>query len=159
MSHVFHQLFYHLTWATHARDPLINGEWRPQLLNILVEEIGKRGGRLIRHNAMPDHVHILVRLPPTVVIADFIGEVNGATAFRVNREVRPSFKLKWQEGYGILTLRKSEVAAVSQYIDNQELHHRNGRLSRVLETSEVDRDDWESPLKEAGRVNVNLPQA
>jgi hypothetical protein len=33
------------------------------------------------------------------------------------------FKLRWQEGYGVLTLRKDEVEKVSRYIDNQEQHH------------------------------------
>ena len=49
-------------------------------------------------------------------------------------------QLKWQEGYGVLTLRKDEVEKVSRYIDNQETHHRLGRLSDVLERTEGDDD-------------------
>ena len=98
MPHTFHQLYFHATWATHSRDPLINRQWRPQLLQIMSEEVKKRGGWLIRHNAMPDHAHLLMRLPPSVRISDFLGEVKGATAFRVNHDVQPKFKLRWQEG-------------------------------------------------------------
>ncbi len=47
-----------------------------------------------RHNAMPDHVHLLVRLPPTVKVSEFIGQVKGAATHRVNEEIQPSFKLK-----------------------------------------------------------------
>ena len=142
MSHVFHQLYYHVTWAIHSRAPLVHRKWRPQLLDILNEEVGNRGGCLIRHNAMPDHAHLLLRLPPTLRISEFVGEVKGATAFRVNRQIRPKFKLRWQEGYGILSLRKGELAKVSRYIDQQEEHHRKGRLSAILETTETQRDDW-----------------
>ena len=140
--HTFHQLYYHFIWATHGRELLIDRSWRPQLLAILNDEAKTRHGWPIRLNAMPDHVHLLIRLPPTVTIAQFIGEVKGATSFRVNRDVKPGFKLRWQEGYGVLSVRKDEVEKVSRYIDNQERHHAAGRLSDLLETTETHEDDW-----------------
>ena len=141
MSHAFHQLYFHAVWATHSRAPLINRQWRPELLQIMNEEVRNRGGWLIRHNAMPDHAHLLVRLPPALRISDFLGEVKGATAYRVNRQLHPKFKLRWQEGYGILSLRKAELAKVSRYIDEQEEHHRKGTLSTLMETTEIQKDD------------------
>ena len=142
MSHVFHQLYYHFAWATHSREPIIDRVWRPKLLEVINEEVKTRGGWPIRHNAMPDHAHLLCRLPPTVLIAEFIGQVKGATSFRVNKEIHPKFKLRWQEGYGVLTLRKDELAKVSRYIDRQEEHHRRGTLSDLLEKFECEEDDW-----------------
>jgi REP element-mobilizing transposase RayT len=136
MPHTFHQLFYHFAWATHSRIALIHCDWRPELLKIINEETKKRGGWPIRHNAMPDHVHLLIRLPPTLMISEFVGQVKGAACHRVNEEIRPSFMLKWQEGYGVLTLRENELANVSRYIDNQETHHGTGRLSVLLERTE-----------------------
>jgi putative transposase len=145
MSHVFHQLYYHFAWATHSREPLIDRAWRPRLLEIINDEVKARGGFPIRHNAMPDHTHLLCRLPPTIMLADFIGQLKGATSFRVNKEIRPKFKLQWQEGYGVLTLRKDEIEKVAGYIDRQEEHHRRGKLSAVLETVETADDDWLKP--------------
>src|SRR5437762_10317549 len=89
MSHVFHQLYFHFAWATHSREPLIDRVWRPQFLEIVNEEVKTRGGWPLRHNAMPDHARLLCRLPPTVLIAEFIGQVKGATSFRVNKEIHP----------------------------------------------------------------------
>jgi REP element-mobilizing transposase RayT len=140
MGHAFHQLYYHFVWSTHSRVALIHRDQREGLLKILNEEAKKRGGWPIRHNAMPDHVHLLGRLPPTVKVSEFVGQVKGAASHRVNEELRPSFQLKWQEGYGVLTLRKDELERVSRYIDNQETHHRLGRLSALLETTEGDED-------------------
>jgi len=71
--------------------------------------------------------------------------LKGATSFRVNKEIRPKFKLQWQEGYGVLTLRKDEIEKVARYIDRQEEHHRRGKLSTVLETVETNDDDWLKP--------------
>ncbi len=60
MGHAYHQLYYHFAWSTHSRVPLIRRDWRPQLLKIINEEAKKCDGWPIRHNAMPDHVHLLV---------------------------------------------------------------------------------------------------
>jgi putative transposase len=94
MSHTFHQLYYHFVWSTHRREPFIERIWRPQLLVIIHEEVIRRGGQPLRHNAMPDHVHLLVRLSPTILVSDFIGKVKGAASFRVNREAGPRWKLQ-----------------------------------------------------------------
>lgn len=143
MGHAFHQLYYHFAWSTHTRAALIRRDCRTDLLRIVNEEAKKRSGCPIRHNAMPDHVHLLVRLPPAVKVSDFIGQVKGATSHRVNEEIRPSPQLRWQEGYGVLTLRKDEVEKVTRYIDNQETHHRIGKLSDLLERTEGDADQSE----------------
>lgn len=135
MGHAFHQLYYHFAWATRGRRALISPVHRAQLLDILNEEVKIRGGWPIRHNAMPDHVHLLVRLPPSAKVSEFIGQVKGATAHRINEEIKPGYKLTWQEGYGVLTLRKDELDKVSRYIDNQESHHRTNKISDLLETT------------------------
>ena len=93
---------------------------------------------------MPDHVHLLIRLPPTIAPSDFIGEVKGAVSYRVNQELHPRFRLQWQEGYGVLTLRKDEVETVSRYIDRQEEHHATGRLSQFLEATGGDSHNQQS---------------
>jgi putative transposase len=152
MGHAFHQLYYHFAWATHSRINLIRRDQRPQILQIVNEEAKKRGGWLIRHNAMPDHVHLLVGLPPTIKVSDYIGQVKGATAHRINDEIKPSFKLKWQEGYGVLSMRKDDLEKVSRYIDNQEVHHHTGKLSALLERTEGDEAEssGELPPPEGG---------
>lgn len=133
VSHVFHQLYYHFIWATHDRQPLLVAELRPDLLRIQAEEIAHRGGILIRQNCVADHMHLLVRLTPNILVSDFIGQVKGAACYRFNREVNPKIRLKWQEGYAVLTLREAEVEKVARYIDNQERLHQQRKLSRVLE--------------------------
>src|SRR5580698_3211260 len=115
MSHVFHQLYYHFAWGTHNRQPILAKPLWGELLRIHAEEVAKRGGILVRHNTLTEHVHLLVRLTPNLLVSDFIGQVKGAVCYRFNREVKPRNRLHWQEGYGVLTLREGEVAKVSRY--------------------------------------------
>jgi REP element-mobilizing transposase RayT len=89
---------------------------------------------------MPDHADLLARLPPTVTVSGFIGKVKGATSYRVNREVKPRFRLRWQEGYGVISVRKGEIEKVSRYVDGQEEHHKRGKLSDLLERLEGEED-------------------
>jgi putative transposase len=126
-------LYYHFVWATHERQPMLIANLRPDLLRIQAEEVAQRGGILIRQNCVADHMHLLVRLTPNILISDFIGQVKGAGCYRFNHEASPRIRLKWQEGYAVLTLREDEVEKVARYIDNQERLHQERKLSRVLE--------------------------
>ncbi len=56
----------------------------------------------------------------------------------MNRDLAPKFKLVWQQGYGVLTLRQDDLPGVIRYIDGQEEHHRAGKLSVLLERTEDD---------------------
>jgi len=64
-----------------------------------------------------------------------------------SKAIHPKFKLHWQEGYGVLTVRKDELVKVSHYIDRQE-DHRRGNLSDLLERFECEEDDWPEGIME-----------
>lgn len=122
MSHVFHQCYYHLAWGTHDRHPVVTRAIRPEVLRIMAEEVAKREGILLRQNAMPN-----------ILVSDFIGQVKGGLSYRIKHELKPDHPIRWQEGYGVLTLREGDVSTVSRYIDRQEELHARRKLSKVLE--------------------------
>jgi putative transposase len=112
---------------------MIAANIRPDLLRMQAEEVAQRGGILIRHNCVADHMHLLVRLTPNVLVSDFIGQVKGGVCYRFNHEGTSALRLKWQEGYAVLPIREEEVEKVARYIDNQERLHQQRKLSRLLE--------------------------
>lgn len=138
-SHAFHQLYYHITWSTKHRLPLIEERVRAWLLPCLAEACEKRQAELIASNAMPDHVHLLVSLQPTACLATFIGQLKGASSrlFRQTHAVE-DINLVWQEGHGVVTLRKAESQRVKDYVNNQQEIHATRKASRILETSGVE---------------------
>ena len=71
---------------------------------------------------MEDHVHTLFRLPPTLTLAKAVNLLKSNSSTWMN-ELGPRFA--WQEGYGAFSVSSSNVAAVIEYIDTQERHHRN----------------------------------
>src|SRR5687768_13859898 len=102
-SNAFHQCYYHITWTTKKRIPMITEGVLPFLLKCIEENCPKRGGILYACNAMPDHVHLCVCLPPTIAVTTFIGQIKGVTSRVFNQSFGEERHLIWQEGYGVVT--------------------------------------------------------
>lgn len=85
-------------------------------------------------NAVSDHIHLALEIPPSRAVSAVVGQIKGASAHEMN-QLR-SGSLAWQEGYGVLTFRGSELATVKEYIATQEARHEHGGLSPLFETCE-----------------------
>jgi putative transposase len=73
---------------------------------------------------MPDHVHLLLRVPPKYSVANVVGIIKGKSAIHIARVYagrRRNFVGQhfWARGYWVSTVGKNE-AAVREYIQNQE---------------------------------------
>ena len=120
---IFYKLYYHVTWSTHGRLPCLDdGARRTELILLLNGAARRHSGHVLACNAMPDHVHLLVALPP-IDLAQFIGRAKGASSFAYNRAFGPGHTLVWQDGYGVVSLRESDVPLVKNYIESQESIH------------------------------------
>jgi REP element-mobilizing transposase RayT len=77
---------------------------------------------------MPDHVHLLIRLPATVSLAQVANQVKGVSSALLN-DLRESGSevFRWQSGYACFTLSRSHLSRVTAYIDNQKRHHANNK--------------------------------
>jgi REP element-mobilizing transposase RayT len=69
---------------------------------------------------MPDHIHVLFRLPPTLTLVRAVTLIksNSSKWFRGKEK-----RFAWQQGYGAFAVSSSHVSRVIRYIDNQEIHH------------------------------------
>jgi putative transposase len=117
---VYHHLVYHFIWATKRRLPLITPE---RELGYALHAVG----------GVEDHIHVLVSLTPGTLVADVAKNLKGASSHYINRESGLDTTLYWQDGYGVVTLRDSEIPRVARYIKNQKEHHCGGKLSDALE--------------------------
>lgn len=132
-SHVFHSLFYHFVWATKNRTPLLEEQSLPSAIQKVDQACKERGVEVLACNGIADHLHLFVRLSPSLAPATFIGEVKGASAFTFNQKHGHSIFLKWQSGYGVVSVREAEAEKVVRYVEEQEERHKNRRLSKLLE--------------------------
>jgi putative transposase len=127
------ELYLHLVWSTYDRLPLITPELQPRLYASLAHHSAALGAKVEAIGGICDHVHLLVRFPTTISIAEFVGKVKGATSHFVTHVLRSPEPFKWQGGYGAFTVSKRNLGAVRDYVLDQEARHRVGRIYRAVE--------------------------
>ena len=81
-------------------------------------------GILLAAGGMPDHVHLVAKLPPTIAVSDMLWLIK-TNSSRWVHETFPALRhFAWQTGYGAFGVSYSDLDRVKQYISNQQEHHR-----------------------------------
>lgn len=127
------QLYLHCVWATWDRLPLISSQIETNLYASIQAKCIELKCKTISIGGVEDHVHLLVRFPTTLSVADFIKEVKGSSSHLMTHEVKPSEFFKWQGASGAFTVSPGMIEKVTAYILNQKAHHGSKDLL----------DDWE----------------
>ena len=134
MSHTHTSLNYHLVFGTKQRAQSIASETCPDLCRYLGGIIKAEKGLPIEINAVADHVHLLVRLPPTLLLPDLLRTLKANSSKWLNDTRFPRRTFAWQEGYAAFTVSQSQVARVAAYVRGQEEHHRKMTFRQELVT-------------------------
>lgn len=83
---------------------------------------------------MPDHVHLVVSVPPRVAIADCAQRLKGSSAHSANGlSSGEGTRFAWQRGYGVFSLGSRQLDATVDYVRQQKLHHEQGNTTPALE--------------------------
>ena len=124
MANTFSQIYIQTVFAVSGRMSLIKPEFKEDLYKYSAGIVRNQGQKLISINGMPDHLHILIGLKPSMALADLVRDIKGdsSTYVNKNRWVRGTFS--WQEGYGAFSYGHSQLDTIIRYIQNQEKHHR-----------------------------------
>jgi REP element-mobilizing transposase RayT len=72
---------------------------------------------------MHDHVHLLVRVHPSIAVARLVGEAKGFSSYLVTHQLAPGQFFRWQEGYYAMAVPGADLAAVAHYVNTQPEHH------------------------------------
>jgi len=130
----YSELYVHLVWATWDRLPILTPEIEKRVYAAIADKCRAMDCEPLAIGGVADHVHVLIRLNPTVAVADLVKEVKGSSSHLVTHEIRPAEFFKWQGAYRAFTLRKSEVEQVRAYIQNQFTHHGTKEVDRLRES-------------------------
>lgn len=94
---------------------------------------------------MPDHIHVLFGMRPTQSLSDLMQDIKGDSSKWINENRLIPERFSWQEGYGGFSYSKSQIAAVANYIENQERHHKKKTFVeeylKILKDFEIDYDE------------------
>jgi REP element-mobilizing transposase RayT len=123
MANTFSQIYIQTVFAVSSRQSLIKAEFKEELYKYVSGIVRNQGQKLIAINGMPDHVHILIGLRPSMALADLVQEIKADSTNFINKKRVIRGRFSWQEGYGAFSYGHSQLDTIIRYIQNQEKHH------------------------------------
>ncbi len=128
LSHSVWECKYHTIWIPKYRKKRIYTALRKHLGPIFRELAGQKESRVEEGHLMPDHVHMLISIPPKYSVAQVIGFIKGKSAIHIARTYvgrRKNFTGQhfWARGYFVSTVGRDEKA-IREYIRKQEKEDR-----------------------------------
>ena len=85
LSHTKWECKYHIVWIPKYRKKTLYGRLRQYLGALLKELAGQRECTIIEGHLLPDHVHILISIPPKYAVAQVVGYLKGKSAIHIAR--------------------------------------------------------------------------
>ncbi|MEN3335003.1 MAG: REP-associated tyrosine transposase [Blastocatellia bacterium] len=123
MANTFTQIYIQIVFAVAGRECLLRRENKEELHKYTTGILRNNGQKLIEINSMPDHVHILIGLKPSLALSELVKDIKAESSGFINEKKWVRGIFNWQEGYGAFSYSHSHLDAVIRYIRNQEKHH------------------------------------
>ena len=123
LSHSSWRCKYHIVFAPKYRRRVIYGQIRADIGQILRKLCEQKHVNIVEAEMCPDHVHMLVEIPPSMSVSAFVGFLKGKSALMIfDRHANLKYKYGsrhfWCRGYYVDTVGKNEKK-IAEYIKNQ----------------------------------------
>jgi putative transposase len=127
-SHTIHDLKYHLIWCTKYRYRALTGEVANRVRELIREVWVANYVKIVSGSLSPDHVHILVSVPPNLSLSKLMQYVKGKSSRKIIMEFEHLRKRYWgphiwARGYFAVTVGNLNEQLLQEYIEDQELHY------------------------------------
>ena len=123
LSHSKWRCKYHIVFAPKYRRQIVYGQLKADIGKILRSLCERKGVNIISVECCPDHIHMLVEIPPHMSVSSFMGYLKSKSSLMIfDRHANLKYKYGnrhfWCRGYYVDTVGKNEKA-IREYIDNQ----------------------------------------
>ena len=112
---------YHIIWCPKYRRRVLVGRVEVRLKEIILEVVAEAGAEVIEVEVMPDHVHLLVEVPPAVPLAKLVQKLKGRSSRLLRAEFPPLRRLPalWSPSWFVSTVGGAPLEVVRRYVENQ----------------------------------------
>lgn len=125
MSQSLVQIYLHIVFSTKHREPLLGDKnTRTTLHRYLHGICENQKCPSIAIGEVADHVHLLCRFSKNLALKDFLRELKADSSSWIKEQYPALGAFYWQAGYGAFSISPAHVEAITNYILNQEQHHR-----------------------------------
>ena len=113
LSHSKWRCQYHIVFAPKYRRQNIYGQIRVDIGKILRKLCEAKGVEIIEAELCPDHIHMLVSIPPSISVSAFVGYLKGKSALMIfdkhaNLKYRYGNRHFWCRGYYVDTVGRNK---------------------------------------------------
>lgn len=124
----------HIVFATKRREMTITEEYKRELYAYIYGILKNNNCFVYRINGIPNHIHLLIDLSPTISVSNLVKDIKLATNnwIKQNNDKFPYFTC-WGEGYYAASISIAELESCKNYIMNQEQHHLKSNLMNEME--------------------------
>ena len=123
LAHTKWNCKYHIVFAPKYRRKIAYGKLKQDIANILSMLCKRKNVKIVEAEICPDHVHMLVELPPNISVSSFMGYLKGKSTLMIferyaNLKYKYGNRHFWCRGYYVDTVGKNEIA-IKKYIEQQ----------------------------------------
>ena len=124
LNHTRWECKYHIVWVPKYRRKILYGRIRRELWEIFHDLARQKDSRILEGHLQPDHIHVLMSIPPKYSVAQVVGFVKGKSAIHIARVYLGQKRNYngmhfWARGYYVSTVGADEEV-IRAYIRNQE---------------------------------------
>ncbi len=136
--HTVYQCHYHFVFIPKYRKPVLRGNVGTRLRE-LVREICKQNNiEIVRGHIRPDHVHLLLSVPPTLAPSRVMQAIKGKTSHGLMRDFRTIERTfwgrhLWARGYFVATSGNVTDEVIAKYIAEQDVEAQDDDNFKVTE--------------------------
>ena len=124
LTHTKWNCKYHIVFTPKYRRRMIYYQYRKDLIGFIKQLCSYKDVKIIEGHMMPDHVHLLVEIPPKIAVSSFVGCLKGKSALMMfDKHANLKYKFGnrhfWAIGYYVSTVGLNEKT-IAKYIRDQE---------------------------------------
>ncbi|MBD5182809.1 MAG: IS200/IS605 family transposase [Bacteroidales bacterium] len=140
---------HHIVIATKHREMTITEGHKNSLYAYIIGILKNKNCFVLSINGIPNHIHLLVDLNPTIALADLVKELKVSSHYWLKNNPNFRYFYSWNRGYYAVSIGADGVSGCSEYIMNQERHHRGCDLISEMEEFALRNglawyeDDWQ----------------
>ena len=143
LAHAKWNCKYHIVFAPKYRRKVIYGKIKVDIGKILRKLCEQKGGEIIEANLCPDHIHMLVSIPPKMSVSSFVGYLKGKSSLMIfdrhaNMKYRYGNRKFWCKGYYVDTVGRNKKV-IQEYIKNQ--------LQEDIASDQISMKEYVDPFK------------
>ena len=123
LAHTKWMCKYHIVFTPKYRRKIIYNQLKVDIRDILKQLCAYKGVEILEGHLMPDHIHMLVEIPPKMIVSSFVGFLKGKSSLMIferfsNVKYKYGNRHFWCRGFYVDTVGKNKEA-IQQYIKDQ----------------------------------------